>query len=231
MERNHGEPDRQAVGQSSPTRGDGIRGRTLGWFHATRADVRIGLVLVLAGMAVPQVLSGLDRSRARAAARYLAARMALGRSQAVARSSTVALRFSGETATVSFATYVDGNHNGVRSNDIESGIDTPLEPPASPLRPVSGRRHLVVFVRVERNPVVYPCRHGHARDALHSWARRQPVRHPGAWRDGAHARAAVRRGEPRVRRDALNGASQVTTARPARLTSRFHASVFAPVTR
>jgi Tfp pilus assembly protein FimT len=88
----------------------------------------LGLFLVLTGMAVPQVLSGVDRSRARAAARYLAARMALARSQAVARSSTVALRFSSEAGTAFFAMYADGNRNGVRSGDIESGIDTSLEP-------------------------------------------------------------------------------------------------------
>jgi Tfp pilus assembly protein FimT len=90
----------------------------------------LGLLLVLAGVAVPQMLAGLERSHVRAAARYLAARMALSRSQAVARSATVALRFSGEDETLSFAAYVDGNHNGVRSNDIDNGTDAPLEPPA-----------------------------------------------------------------------------------------------------
>jgi hypothetical protein len=82
-------------------------------------------------VAVPQVLSGLEHSRARAAARYLAARMALARAQAVARSSTVGLRFSDEAGILSFAAFVDGNHNGIRSNDIDTGIDVPLEPPAT----------------------------------------------------------------------------------------------------
>ncbi len=89
----------------------------------------LGLFLVVAGMAVPQVLAGLDRSRTRAAARYLAARIALARSQAVARSTTVGLRFSGEADAVSFASYVDGNHNGVRARDIAAGTDWPLDPP------------------------------------------------------------------------------------------------------
>ena len=101
----------------------------LAGFTLLELMLALGLFLVLAGMAVPQVLSGLDRSRARAAARYLAARMALARSQAVARSSTVAVRFSGEAGNVSFATYVDGNRNGVRSSDIDAGIDTLLESP------------------------------------------------------------------------------------------------------
>ena len=42
---------------------------------------------------VPQVTVGLDRARARGAARYLAAQLALARTQAVGRAATVALRF------------------------------------------------------------------------------------------------------------------------------------------
>ncbi|HEY6362859.1 MAG TPA: GspH/FimT family pseudopilin [Vicinamibacterales bacterium] len=109
-----------------------IRAKMVAGLTLVELMLALGLILVLAGMALPQVLSGLDSSRAHAAARYLAARMALARSQAVARSSTVALRFSGEAATLSFAAYVDGNHNGVRSNDIESGADTRLDAPARP---------------------------------------------------------------------------------------------------
>ncbi len=89
----------------------------------------LGLFLVLSAMAVPQVLAGLDRSRTRAAARFLAARMALARSQAVARSATVALRFSEDADVSSFAAYVDGNRNGVRSKDIASGEDAALDSP------------------------------------------------------------------------------------------------------
>ena len=47
----------------------------------------IGLWAVIAGIAVPQVLVALDRQKAWAAARYLAARMAMARSYAVTRSA------------------------------------------------------------------------------------------------------------------------------------------------
>ena len=88
-----------------------------------------GLFLVVMGIAVPQVLAGLDRTRTQAAARFLAARMALARTAAVTRSTTVALRFSGEAPAISLATIVDGNRNGVRSADIASGVDRPIHEP------------------------------------------------------------------------------------------------------
>ncbi len=89
----------------------------------------LGLFLVLSAIAVPAVLAGLDRSRARAAARFLSARMALARSQAVARSEAVALRFVEDAGTTSLTAYADGNGNGVRSRDIESGDDPLLDAP------------------------------------------------------------------------------------------------------
>lgn len=100
----------------------------------------LGLFLVLAAMAVPQVLAGIDRFRARAAARFVAARSTLARSQAVARSATVAFRFSSEADGVSFAVYVDGNGNGVRSADIASGEDAVLDGPISVARVFPGVR-------------------------------------------------------------------------------------------
>lgn len=80
-------------------------------------------------MAVPQALGSIDRSRAWAAARYLAARMALARSQAAARSANVALRFEEDSGGITFGVFVDGNRNGVRTRDIASLIDRPVDPP------------------------------------------------------------------------------------------------------
>jgi hypothetical protein len=80
-------------------------------------------------MAIPLVTSGLDRARARAAARYLAAQLALVRTQAVSRSTTMAMRFQQTATGVSIAVYEDGNANGVRTREIESGVDRPLDAP------------------------------------------------------------------------------------------------------
>lgn len=82
---------------------------------------------MLAAVAVPQFLTGLDRSRAWAAARYLAARMATARAYAVLRSAHVALRFVEDRSGVSFQTFVDDNQNGVRTSDIAAAVDRPLD--------------------------------------------------------------------------------------------------------
>ena len=85
-------------------------------------------VAIVAAAAVPQLTAGVERTRAASAARYLAGRLAFARALAVARSANVAvLVTAGATSTT--ALYVDGNGNGVRTRDIDAGID-PLVAPA-----------------------------------------------------------------------------------------------------
>jgi Tfp pilus assembly protein FimT len=88
----------------------------------------LGLVGILVGVTLPQVTVGLDRARTRGAARYLAAQMALARTQAVGRASTVALRFQQDATGVILMVYVDGNGNGVRTSDISALIDVQVQP-------------------------------------------------------------------------------------------------------
>lgn len=89
----------------------------------------MGLVAVLGAMTVPPLLAGLDRSRTHAAARFVASRLAVARGQAVARGATVGVRFTTDGAIVSMRTYADGNGNGLRTGDMASGIDRPLDTP------------------------------------------------------------------------------------------------------
>jgi type II secretory pathway pseudopilin PulG len=79
--------------------------------------------IVLAAMAAPPLLAGVEAARTRAAARFLAARMAMARMQAVAGGATVAIQFANDAGQVTFATYADGDEDGVRSADIASGTD------------------------------------------------------------------------------------------------------------
>ena len=88
------------------------------------------LVAVLTGIAVPQVLTTMDRSRTWAAARYLAARMAMARSHAVMRSAHVALRFESDRSDVTFQMFVDDDHDGVRTRDIAAQVDRSLDAPS-----------------------------------------------------------------------------------------------------
>ena len=81
----------------------------------------------MSAIAVPQSLAAVDRARALSAARFLASRMAVARSQAVMRSTHVALQFEDRPSGITFRMFVDGNRNGVRTNDISAGIDAPVE--------------------------------------------------------------------------------------------------------
>ncbi len=84
------------------------------------------LITVIAGIALPMGADVLDELRTGAAARYLAARIAYSRMDAVNRSRSVALRFESSTPDYQFSSYVDGNGNGVRTAEIRSGVDPPV---------------------------------------------------------------------------------------------------------
>jgi type II secretory pathway pseudopilin PulG len=86
----------------------------------------LALSIVLVGLAIPVGGDALDEMRTRAAARYLAARIGSSRLGAINRSRAIALRFVAATPDYQFGAYVDGNGNGVRSTDIQAGIDVPF---------------------------------------------------------------------------------------------------------
>jgi type IV fimbrial biogenesis protein FimT len=89
----------------------------------------VSLLAVLTAMAVPPLAASVDSARARSAVRYLAGRLAMARAQAVSRGSNVAIRFVETENGLTLASYGDGNGDGVRSDDIATGIDPVLEPP------------------------------------------------------------------------------------------------------
>lgn len=91
------------------------------------------LVATILGISVPVLSDTIDAHRTASAARYLAGRVYLARLEAVKRSTYVGLKFEAVGTDYSFATYIDGNGNGVRTADIRSGLD-PLLQPAERLR-------------------------------------------------------------------------------------------------
>lgn len=109
--------------------------------------------MILAGTAVGQILTSVDRSRGYAAARYLAARLGAARVQAVARGAAVALQFAEDPAGISFRVVQDGNRNGVRTADIDAGIDRPIEPRTSVSEQFPGVRFGVLPVLSSADPV------------------------------------------------------------------------------
>lgn len=89
----------------------------------------VGLLVTLAGTAVPLLLSSVDSSRTRGAARYLAGRLNQARMDAVKRSAHVALKVEGAATRYRYTLYADGNRNGVTSRDITQLVDTPMGTP------------------------------------------------------------------------------------------------------
>jgi hypothetical protein len=72
------------------------------------------------------VLVSIDEYRTTGAARYLAMRLQQTRMEAVVRSAEVAVNFVAMPDGVHYRVYVDGNRNGVRTRDIQRGVDWPL---------------------------------------------------------------------------------------------------------
>ena len=88
----------------------------------------LGLVTTLSAIAVPHVLTLLDDMRTLGAVRYLSTRLQDTRMESLARTDDTAMRFTRSGSTYAVAVYVDENHNGVRTRDIESGIDRLIQP-------------------------------------------------------------------------------------------------------
>lgn len=88
-----------------------------------------GLGVTLSAVAVPQYLTAIDDFRAAGATRYISARLQRARMEAVMRSADVALQITQSASGYSYAAYVDGNHNGVLTRDIQRGIDWRLGAP------------------------------------------------------------------------------------------------------
>lgn len=83
----------------------------------------------LTAIAVPQGLRALDDFRTRAAARYLAQRLADARMGAIKRSLAQGLRFEAGSPDYRISVVADGNANGIRSADIQLGIDRTVTTP------------------------------------------------------------------------------------------------------
>ena len=91
--------------------------------------VVMGLVATVSAMAVPHSVAALDETRTAGAARYIAMRLQRARTEAIARSTNVGVKFTLVNGRYSYGVYVDGNGNGVRTAEIASGIDAELVAP------------------------------------------------------------------------------------------------------
>jgi Tfp pilus assembly protein FimT len=88
--------------------------------------VSVAFTTVLVGMALPIGVDAIDDLHTASAARFLAARIAANRMDAISRSRAIGVRFQPATPDYQFAAFADGNGNGVRTVEITAGIDSPV---------------------------------------------------------------------------------------------------------
>src|SRR5437763_10418588 len=88
----------------------------------------IAATATVSAIAVPQLLTTLDDYRTAGAVRYFSTRIQRTRMEAVSRSTNTAIEFVSAGDGYSFGIYVDGNGDGVRTADINKGIDRRLGP-------------------------------------------------------------------------------------------------------
>jgi type II secretory pathway pseudopilin PulG len=81
------------------------------------------LAITVGAAAVPQCLAAIDDFRTAGAARYVSTRFYRARMEAVMRSTSVAIHFAKTPAGYSYTVYLDGNGNGVLTQDIQNGVD------------------------------------------------------------------------------------------------------------
>jgi type II secretory pathway pseudopilin PulG len=86
----------------------------------------VGLSITLGAVATPQVLTTIDEVRAAAAVRYLTTKLQRARMEAVVRSADVGLQFVATGDGFTVTAYRDGNANGIRTRDIQRGVDPPI---------------------------------------------------------------------------------------------------------
>jgi hypothetical protein len=86
----------------------------------------MAIVGTLAAMAVPQGLRTLDDFRTRAAARYLSALIVDARFRAIRSWNTTGLRFEPASPDYRYTSVEDGNGNGLRTAEIQRGVDRTL---------------------------------------------------------------------------------------------------------
>jgi hypothetical protein len=88
----------------------------------------IAVGVACTGVAVPLTAGALHDIRTAAAARYVAGRLMSIRMEAIRRSTAVALRFEATGGDYQYAVFEDRNGNGVRTVDIDAGIDRRISP-------------------------------------------------------------------------------------------------------
>ena len=95
-------------------------------YQLLEAIVGTAIVMIVAGILMPPLLRLADGRRVRLAAAELSSVLNEARANAIRYSCNVGVKFLIEGDRVRFALFRDGDGDGVRSGDIDSGVDPPL---------------------------------------------------------------------------------------------------------
>jgi Tfp pilus assembly protein FimT len=88
----------------------------------------IALVALVSATTIPVVAGTMEHERVRIAAHYVGARLMHAQLEALRRGVFVAIRVELGDRDAVLQVFADGNGNGVRTRDIEQGIDRPIGP-------------------------------------------------------------------------------------------------------
>jgi type II secretory pathway pseudopilin PulG len=91
--------------------------------------VVLAVVAIVAGLGLPDLFRATEQTRLGLGAGEIASSLRLTRVYAVRHSANVAIKFhTGDDGGVSYALFRDGDGDGVRTADIEHGVDPQVEP-------------------------------------------------------------------------------------------------------
>jgi hypothetical protein len=102
------------------------RGASSG-YSAIELLFAVAILLTIGAAAIPQTLVAVDRHRLLGGVRYVSGRLQQARLEAIVRSADVGLLFTASSDGFVVTAYVDGNGNGVRTADVQSGVDRPID--------------------------------------------------------------------------------------------------------
>jgi type II secretory pathway pseudopilin PulG len=95
-------------------------------YQLLEAIVGTAIVMIMAGLLMPPLLRLADGRRVRLAAAELTGILRQARSNAIRYNCNVGVKFLVDDDRVRWALYRDGDGDGVRTRDIDSGVDPPL---------------------------------------------------------------------------------------------------------
>ena len=108
-------------------------------------------MVIVGGAAIPLAQSSVDRTRAAAAAHYVAGRVAMARFEAVRRSAYVAIQFVQQPDGYRLQSYVDGNRNGVLARESRVASISQSAPPNS--SNITSAASNSAFIRASRESI------------------------------------------------------------------------------